>query len=120
MKFLDFRVHYLRRRTPLSLRCARGQAFRSDALEVTLSGFAGGETLPLPRSEGGAFPFRSAELTTKPAPPLYRGPRTLVSFTDNGVCQNSANSTQKEVDYLWAYDICYHAKCLFPEWFDQR
>jgi hypothetical protein len=35
--------------TPLSL-C-------SDALAVTLPGFAGEECLPLPRSKGGAFPF---------------------------------------------------------------
>jgi hypothetical protein len=30
-----------------ALRLARGQAFRSEAHEVILSGFAGGETLPL-------------------------------------------------------------------------
>jgi len=35
--------------TPLSL--------RSDALAVTLPGFAGEEYLPFPRSKGGAFPF---------------------------------------------------------------
>jgi hypothetical protein len=32
-------------------------SLRSHALAVTLSGFAGGETLPFPRSKGGAFPF---------------------------------------------------------------
>jgi len=30
---------------------------RSNAFEVTLSGFAGGEYLPLPASKGLAFPF---------------------------------------------------------------
>ena len=30
---------------------------RSDALALTLPGFAGEECLPLPRSKGGAFPF---------------------------------------------------------------
>jgi len=45
-------------RTTLSLR------FHTS--EVTLSGFAGGEYLPLPASERLAFPFRSAELTSKP------------------------------------------------------
>jgi hypothetical protein len=35
----------------------RPRPFRSNTPEVTLSGFAGGEFLPLRRSEGGAFPF---------------------------------------------------------------
>jgi len=32
-------------------------SLRSGAHAVTLSGFAGGEFFPLPRSKGGAFPF---------------------------------------------------------------
>jgi hypothetical protein len=32
-------------------------SFRFSAFEVTLSGFAGGEYLPLPSSKGLAFPF---------------------------------------------------------------
>ncbi len=32
-------------------------SLHSLALALTLSGLAGGEYLPLPRSEGGAFPF---------------------------------------------------------------
>jgi len=40
--------------TPISL--------RSLALALTLAGLTGGEYLPLPRSEGGVFPFRSAAL----------------------------------------------------------
>ena len=39
---------------------------RFNACEVTLSGFATGEYLPLPASKGPAFPSRSPELTTKP------------------------------------------------------
>ncbi len=45
--------HLMEQTTPLSL--------RSNGSEVTLSGFAGGEYLPLPASEGLAFPLRSAE-----------------------------------------------------------
>jgi hypothetical protein len=41
--------HNLRRTNPLSL--------RFNASKVTLSGFAGGEYLPLPTSKGPAFPF---------------------------------------------------------------
>ena len=37
-------------------------SLRSDAPEVTLSRLAGGEYLPLRRSEGAAFPSRSAAL----------------------------------------------------------
>jgi hypothetical protein len=40
---------FFHRRTPLS--------FCFNAFEVTLSGFAGGEYLPLPASKGLAFPF---------------------------------------------------------------
>ncbi len=32
-------------------------SLRSHALALTLSGLTGGESLPLPRSKGGAFPF---------------------------------------------------------------
>ena len=49
--------------TPLS--------FRFSAFEVTLSGFADGEYLPLPASEGPAFPFPSAPLRTSSAHPRW-------------------------------------------------
>ncbi len=42
-------------------------SLRSLALALTLSGLAGGEYLPLPRSEGGVFPFL---LALDGAPPL--------------------------------------------------
>ncbi|MFB0505334.1 MAG: hypothetical protein ACETWT_01235, partial [Thermodesulfobacteriota bacterium] len=41
-------------------------SLRFHTSEVTLSGFAGREYIPLPASEGLAFPLRSAELTSKP------------------------------------------------------
>jgi len=44
---------------------------RFNTSEVTLSGLAGGEYLPLPASKGPAFPLRSAELTSKPAHPRW-------------------------------------------------
>ncbi len=44
---------------------------RSLALALTLAGLTGGEFLPLPRSEGGVFPLRSAEVTSKPARPRW-------------------------------------------------
>jgi len=59
--------------TPLS--------FRSDAPEVTLSGFAGGETLPLPRSEGGAFPFLLT-LEGYPTSPASRSLTTVFAKTE--------------------------------------
>jgi len=60
MQCIGYAVTYLfDKPTPLSL-C-------SDALAVTLPGFAGEECLPLPRSKGGAFPFL---LTLEGAPPL--------------------------------------------------
>jgi len=37
-------------------------SLRFSASAVTLSGLAGGEYLPLPRSKGGAFPFLLASL----------------------------------------------------------
>jgi hypothetical protein len=67
---IGFAVTYVfGKSTPLSV--------RSDALAVTLPGFAGEECLPLPRSKGGAFPFL---LTLGGAPPLPR-----ISLRDNGV-----------------------------------
>jgi hypothetical protein len=42
-------TYVFNKQTPLSL--------RSDALALTLPGFAGEECLPLPRSKGEAFPF---------------------------------------------------------------
>ncbi len=44
-------------------------SLRSLAFALTLAGLTGGEFLPFPRSEGGVFPLRSAELTSKPARP---------------------------------------------------
>jgi hypothetical protein len=70
MQCIGYAVTYLfDKSTPLSL-C-------SDALAVTLPGFAGEECLPLPRSKGGAFPFL---LTLGGAPPLPR-----MSLRCNGV-----------------------------------
>jgi hypothetical protein len=48
---------------PLSLRVS--------ASEVTLSGLAGGEYLPLPASKGPAFPFPSTALRTSSAHPRW-------------------------------------------------
>ncbi len=42
-------------------------SLRSLALALTLAGFTGGEYLPLPRSEGGVFPFL---LALEGSPPL--------------------------------------------------
>ena len=44
-------------------------SLRFNASEVTLSGFAGGEYLPLPSSKGLAFPFL---LTLDGSPPLQQ------------------------------------------------
>ncbi|NIQ40105.1 MAG: hypothetical protein GTN81_16205 [Proteobacteria bacterium] len=55
-------------------------SLRSHALAVTLSRFAGGESLPLPRSKGGAFPFL---LTCDGTPPL-----PLTSLRDKRIPYN--------------------------------
>ncbi len=52
-------------------------SLRSLALALTPSGFAGGEYLPLPRSEGGVFPFL---LTLDGSPTLLQ-----TSLTDMSV-----------------------------------
>ena len=60
-----------------ALRCSKyfmGEkplSLRSNASKVTLSGFAGGEYLPLPASKGPAFPFPSAALRTSSAHPRW-------------------------------------------------
>ncbi|NIQ37315.1 MAG: hypothetical protein GTN81_01805 [Proteobacteria bacterium] len=43
-------------------------SLHSHRLAVTLSRFAGGESLPLPRSKGGAFPFLLSFDGTPPLP----------------------------------------------------
>ena len=72
LKFPELKVPYLRNLlTMLRLLVPLGQhrgSSRSGAPEVTLSGFAGGECLPLPGSKGRAFPFLLT-LEGCPAPP---------------------------------------------------
>jgi hypothetical protein len=61
------------------------------ALAVTLLGFAGGESLPLPRSKGGAFPLRSAERSAE----LVAGSRRSL-LTRDGYPTAFANVTQRQ------------------------
>jgi hypothetical protein len=70
-------------RTPLSL--------RFKASEVTLSGFAGGEYLPLPASKGLAFPF----LLT-----LDGYPTSPADYAHGQGCspRNSVNFTHEHID----------------------
>ena len=63
--------------TPLS--------FRFSAFEVTLSGFAGGEYLPLPASEGPAFPFLLTLDGYPTSPAIYaQGQRCSLNIKHSG------------------------------------
>jgi len=57
---------------------------RFNAFEVTLTGFAGGEYLPLPRSQGPAFPF----LLT-----LDQYPTSPADFTQGQRCSQKSPET---------------------------
>jgi len=62
---------------------------RFNASKVTLPGFAGGEYLPLPGSEGLAFPFRSVEPFGLSSSALSSPPKGSGSKTHDEACSPS-------------------------------
>ena len=68
-----YRKYYCKSLTLFEISISGGtpSSLRFHASEVTLSGFAGGECLPLPASKGPAFPFPSAPLRTSSAHPRW-------------------------------------------------
>ena len=113
LQAIEFIVYFIfDKGTPLSLRFSPS--------EVTLSGFAGGEYLPLPASKGPAFPFPSAALRTSSAHPRW-GPhlsRNLRSGT-TVFSKNSGNSRHIKIDTHYHVTIslsrCHGSRCVSIE-----
>jgi len=64
-------------------------SLRFNAFEVTLSGFAGGEYLPLPPSKGPPFPFPSAPPFGLPSAMSARAEWSSGSKTQDKLCSPS-------------------------------
>jgi len=111
LKFPDLKVPYLRNllimlRFLISASEHRGSS-RSDAFEVTLSRFAGGECLPLPGSKGRAFPSCSPSRGAPPhlsrnvahCPTLF--PKKTGNFSLIPACHAQLIRTQQ----IWKFDV---------------